>query len=160
MIKSWAIIALIAGNKGANEESKNRATTIVSKLFLHGYEIQEPRSEIVRGGRARVNSSWGAHCITHARVFSTSRMQRASNPFRLAAFARQPNGYQCIRHCEHANPYLVKEAFRICTDSARHSRERSSINNTPYAMSPHSLRSDTRYREVVTVYYTPFNWHR
>ena len=57
-------------------------------------------------------------------------------------------------------PYLVKEAFRICTDSARHSRERSSINNTPYAMSPHSLRSDTRYREVVTVYYTPFNWHR
>ena len=143
-------------------ESKNRATTrhCVAGLFSHGYEIQEPRGEIVRGGRARVNGSWGAHCITHARVFSTSRMQRASNPFRLAAFARQPNGYQCIRHFEHAGPYLAKEAFRISTDSALVTPERSSINNTPYAMSAHPLRSDTRYREVVTVYYTSFNWHR
>lgn len=99
-----------------------RRLSAVSELFLHGYEIQEPMSEIVRGDRARVKGSRGAHCITHARVFSTSRMQRVGNPFQLAAFARQPNSYQCIRHCEHADSYLAKEVFRICTNGARHSR--------------------------------------
>ncbi|EGI62611.1 hypothetical protein G5I_08970 [Acromyrmex echinatior] len=68
---------------------------------------------------------------------------------------------------------MVTSAFVIASTRTRISRkrlfefpptvhvtpERSSINNTPYAMSPHSLRSDTRYREVVTVYYTSFNWH-
>ncbi|TGZ48532.1 hypothetical protein DBV15_07072, partial [Temnothorax longispinosus] len=95
-------------------------------------------------------------------VFSTSRVQRADNPFRLAAFARLPNGYWCIRHCEvRGLSYLAKEAFRICTDSERHSPTRPSINNTPiYAVSSRSLRSDTRDRAVVAVYYTTLNWHQ
>ncbi|KYN35930.1 hypothetical protein ALC56_09721 [Trachymyrmex septentrionalis] len=48
---------------------------------------------------------------------------------------------------------MVTSAFVISSTRARISRKRL------FEFPPTALRSDTRYREVVTVYYTSFNWH-
>jgi len=155
MIKSWAIIALIVRNKGSRQEEKyNRSratTTVVSELFLHGYESQRAKSLEAVELTAR-----GVH--TSRAFFSTSRVQRAGNPFRwvhLRGCRTVTGAFVTVRDRIHISR---KRLFEF-TPTARVTPARPSINNTPYAVSSRSLRSDTRVREVA-VYYTTLNWHR
>lgn len=133
MIKCWAIIAPISGDKCSCRGSKSD-----DWLFLHGYEIRESASEIVRGGKARVN----AH---HARPdflghFASATVQSLPIGCICAAAERLP-----VHSSLPSTPTRIsrKGLFEFAP-TARVTPARPSINNTPYTPCHRALCVPTR----------------
>lgn len=155
-IKYWAIVALILENKSSCRRRKlsDELAAAVPGLFLRGYERWESASEIVRGGKARVNGSRGAH-ITHARAFSISRSATSRQSLPIGCIcARLPNGYRrdAFVTASTRGACISRKRLFEFAPTARVTPARPSINNIPYAVSSRSLHFDARDREVVVYY--------